>query len=840
MNKKTFVGVVAVFIIILSAVYIGNSVKSYGWLQSQTAASINSQLKNTEKGNQNTLPGVQELYSIVKHLNTEIGKTVSIPATVEIAAPKSTDQKQGSSGKVLQQEVVSNTKSNEAVKGATTGPIDQEKLNRQLIQRKNFLTMLAKADARLFLLSELPENTKTKIPTSLRKELESDTTVTGIIEVIYFDDFENHENSHAKYFLRVGSERLSLYITEDLFVSSGGTFRVTGKRIGNSIVADVKGLTEIGGQQDGPGGELDGPNNARPPESVGDQKTLVLLIRFQDSPVPPVTKEEAHELVFNDNIQAFYKEQSYGKVSFSGKVNGWYTLSRNCNNQLLSYLTPGNELESLVIGNQIDLRGYNRLLLVHQFTHDGTCLGGGGVGTVGKTQIMIGDREYQLSVAWVGISTQILSGGGIPTSNLNFFDSVTIHEIGHNLGVVHGNGFDCGSKSLNNYCEHIEYGNPFDIMGWAAYALHFNAFYKERLGWISPQNSLLITKSGRYTINPLETQIAKQKNFAKIQRLNSASMPFYLEFRKGIGFDQPLNQVHLQSNQSGLLVNLISPNPFPVHPFSRLLDMRATSLDWLEDLQRATLNVGQKLHDPSRGITVGPVIESNDSSITFDVTIVEPACVPDDPMIGGVYDPTFIVGTRENLPILVGNEDSESCGSSNFSVTQSGIPESWQPSITPSVGISLDPGSQGEININFNIPANAQPGFYPITYTAVNETTGRTFTKRINALLLGGYPQVQTIQPGHGPIGTNVTLSGLNLSSTTRVMFSEVSSGAYLIMENFQLNGTNISFDVPSQLYTFPSSFIPTPPGIYSVQVGSFVGNQGVYSNPAYFEVTRW
>ena len=60
------------------------------------------------------------------------------------------------------------------------------------------------------------------------------------------------------------------------------------------------------------------------------------------------------------------------------------------------------------------------------------------------------------------------------------------HELGHTFGLYHSHGMNCSGVVIGSDCDNIEYGDRLDIMGGRA--LHFNAFQKERLGWLVPSN----------------------------------------------------------------------------------------------------------------------------------------------------------------------------------------------------------------------------------------------------------------------------------------------------------------------------------------------------------------
>ncbi|MEK7390795.1 MAG: IPT/TIG domain-containing protein [Patescibacteria group bacterium] len=834
--KNTLIGILAGVIILFCAFYIGVSVKQNNFLGFLTATVLTSQSKPGVLVAQANTPNGPELYAIIRGLNDEIDKTSSGKEVVEAESVVAT---LGSSGvqTISDSEKVAAPSKAEKV-------IDLSKLQTLLSQRKGLMLMLAKVNPRLFILSVLSESTKAKIPVSLQSEIEKYVSVTGKIEVIHVDDFEKPENSRFEYFLRVGEERFTLYLSNTLYAVSGETYKIKGIKLSNAVVADYGKIEKVMSTSNPDSPEP--PVLASPPDSVGEQKTLVLLINFLDSTPSLMSAERMRGLIFDGKLNRFYKEQSYGKTFFTGDVSGWHTLPRNKNDLWPSVDRNNNEIEDIIISNGIDLSNYSRLLLVVDWRRHG------GWGTVGKTPIWIQNREYLLSVGWIGSFFQdyLLTWPGRDPLGPNpfefsMFDFVASHEVGHNLGVAHANGFDCGENTLSGECNHVEYGNFFDTMGYGVNSLHFNAFYKELLGWVAPQNRVLVSRSGRYTINPLEIPLESEgrniaKNFAKIQRHNSNTMSFYLEYRKGVGFDSQLNSSNLSSNQSGLFVNRIWSPPIQ-NPFPRLLDMMPTSEQWYEDLSKSTLNVGKMFRDPLTGITIGPVIESSTSSITFDVKIEEPSCVRDNPILlpTGYQSPVGL-GQTSSVNLQFGNGDSIGCSQSKFNAETS-ISDSWFPRIDPPDNILIFPDEYGQAleykSIIFTVPINTEVGMYPVVNSVVNETTGRR-TKEETNIEVVYTPVISAVEPKlGGSIGTNVTITGSNLSSFPDIWLA--SSEGYVMMSR-QSNGTAVNFEVPAFImsYNCPQLTcpIPTPLGVYSLYVHS---DQGIASNPVNFKVIQ-
>ena len=202
---------------------------------------------------------------------------------------------------------------------------------------------------------------------------------------------------------------------------------------------------------------------------------------------------------------------------------------------------------------------------------------------------MINGVRHRISIAYIG-GLYVFSemGGGYPKNKFNWTvgSNTLSHELGHNLGVYHANSWECKKKKpavlYGDECQHTEYGNIYDIMGNSYGALHFNAYFKDKFGWL--QNSVVtITKSGKYRIAPIES--SQGIRAAKIQAPGSNEQ-FYVEYRQPIGFDSSLNDPAISSNKDAVKINWV-PVSYSYYQHSRLLDINQTTypndgLDWLD------------------------------------------------------------------------------------------------------------------------------------------------------------------------------------------------------------------------------------------------------------------
>ncbi len=878
--RDKILGIAAAAVIITSVLHMSTYVRPDGVLSFLSASVRDSQKKvATAEAAMPELTG-QQLFAIIQHLNKEIEAAVLPTADVKVEmrqrstggssvntsniTPENSggDSGGGSGGSgsgpitpngynlVPAQDVEAKVIGATLAEVKNTATPRTQSLASLLAQRKGFMIVLAKTDPQLFLLSQLPDEVLEKIPSPLKSEIEINVSLNGKIDVLHVDDFEHHENSHFDYFFRVGKERFNLYLTNKFSAISNESYKIKGLKLGHVIVVENKDLEHI--VSDAPNSFCPEPSCPPPePDSVGEQKTLVLLINFLDSDPPGISRERVHDIIFNGKFNNFFREQSYNKTYFTGDVSGWHTLPRNRDNGGWPVVYDDeSEVGKIIIDNGIDLDGYERLMLVVDW-------GYGGMSTVGKTSIFLNNREYPLSVSWNGVDSSSFSTSWPEAISLDqnpfkfsYFDFVFSHEAGHSLGVMHANGFDCGEDIFSGECEHMEYGNFFDTMGYGFHSLHFNAFYKEVLGWVSPQNRILITQSGRYTINPLETIIESNgqniaKNFAKIKVPNSDRTPFYVEYRKGVGFDSELNDHSLSSNQSGLFVNHVF-HPSGLFPFPRLVDVEPTPLSWQNDATHTTLNRGIIFDDSlRRGITIGPIVSTSPTSITFDVNIERLACVRNDPLVRFEHNFTVLSGNRENdisFPVQFSNSDSFGCDDSRFTVNTN-ILETWRPVIEPLEDVVVSPSDStsfgdfdgGAKQISFVVPPNTPAGSYSFVNRVVNLSSGYSSEQGVTVDVVEP-PTISTIQPASGPVGTNVVITGANLSSQPMIYLSGSDSYSFLSLDS---NGTIINFEVPEHVYSLNCQMIicqiPTPAGIYSLRVFS-AGM--IPTNSVYFEVT--
>lgn len=419
------------------------------------------------------------------------------------------------------------------------------------------------------------------IPPGIVEEIE------GELEILHED---SDQGSRYHYFLKFAGDRLSLNFGKDppTHLTTGARVRVRGVRTNNLLALQS-------------GRESVQTVAAAVASTLGEQRTLVMLVNFRNDTSQPYTLNSANSMFFG-TTSSFFLENSYQQTYLSGVVKGWYTIDMDspvnaatCDTNLIATLA-----EQAATSAGVVVSNYNHK--VYAFPQTGC--GWWGLSSVGGSP----------SQSWINGSLDL---------------GVTAHELGHGLGLWHSHSLDCGSGAvIGSNCSINEYGDIVDMMG-ASHAAHYNAYQKERLGWLNAGVSppiTMVSTAGTYTLGAYESlgTAPKALKILKSTDLSTGAKTwYYVESRKALGFDSFLADEQTQNILNGVLIRTGTDGN---GDSSLLLDMTPATpvYYWWYD---PALVAGQSFTDQAAGVTIAAnSVTSSGASVTVSyaasVTIV--------------------------------------------------------------------------------------------------------------------------------------------------------------------------------------------------------------------------
>jgi len=556
-------------------------------------------------------------------------------------------------------------------------PAQQAALLGQLVavarQRFDALTALAAVDPAEVLRVAIPANVLASLPPQAIPFLERAADEEGDLEVIHVD----HLNAADDYYIQTlitSRGRYPLYLAGDLgHLATGDHARVRGVWLGNALVASIEDMAVS--------------KASALPNTFGTQRTLVIMVNFSDAPTQPYTATDARNVVFGTTSNYDY-EASYQQTTVAGDVAGWFTIASTT--ATCDYNTIASQARSAASAAGFTLSNYNR----HVYVFPSNSCGWWGLGSVGGNP----------SQAWV-------------QTKYGFTLGVVGHEMGHNLGLWHSHSMDCGTGAIAaSGCSTSDYGDTFDLMGGSRTA-HFNAFQKERLGWlnygVSPPLTTVPTNPGTYTytIAPLEDARNTASRALKIPRgtaCAASSEFFYVEARQARGFDAFL------AGNANVLGGVLIHKAGTGGDTGYLLDMTPETSSWTD----AALVAGRTFTDPVSGVSITPVSVTS-TGAQVNVSYPPASCTRSAPAIA--VTPTGTVwtsaGASVNYSVSVTNRDSCGCAATTYDVSGA-VPAGWAS--TNARTASIAPGTTASTSVAITTAASATAAFYTIALNAAN------------------------------------------------------------------------------------------------------------------------
>ena len=281
-------------------------------------------------------------------------------------------------------------------------------------------------------------------------------------------------------------------------IPAGARVHVDGVRHGNSVAVAAGGAQKVG-------------SSVTAAATTGAKTVAVILFNFSDNTSQPYAPSYANGVAFgnSDSVAAYYAENSWGKLTLSGSVFGWYTIpstSAGCN-----YTQWAADANAAATAAGVNLSSYT--YKVYAFPSASSC-GWSGLAYLPGTQSFLNGNG--------GMSLRVMA-----------------HELGHNFSTHHASSLSCTdsgvrvSLSANSAnCTSSEYGDPFSVMGSASTRQHTN-FSRGNFGWLQAANTLTVNIAGQYALDPAENN--DPTGVQVIRVLRTTNSYFTLEYRRPYG-----------------------------------------------------------------------------------------------------------------------------------------------------------------------------------------------------------------------------------------------------------------------------------------------------------------
>ena len=399
--------------------------------------------------------------------------------------------------------------------------------------------------------------------------LGSPDVVEGVLGIGHGDDFVHQRVIGHSYLLRADGHDIQLNFEKAPPDSlAGARVRLHGVARGTHFTVAAGGVQQLSGSA------------SASSAAAGAKRIAVVLFNFSNDPSEPYTPAYANGVAFtnSDSVAAYYADASWGQLTLSGDVFGWYTISDT--NTTCSYSTWADSATKAASASGANLSGYDNI--VYAFSGAASCAWGGLAYMPGTTSWLNGLNAMHLRAM--------------------------AHELGHNFGTHHSNSLQCTENGVPvalsanaANCSTTEYGDPFSVMGGAAHYEHTN-FAHGNFGWLQPANTQTVTASGTYTLKAIEGYDPTGVQSLRIKRTTGSYL--VLEFR------QPYGPSFDTFSSADPVVNGVSLRITPDYGTltqSRLIDTTPATIS----IWDSALGVGRTFLDPLTGVSITDVSVSS-------------------------------------------------------------------------------------------------------------------------------------------------------------------------------------------------------------------------------------
>ena len=366
---------------------------------------------------------------------------------------------------------------------------------------------------------------------------------------------------------------------------------------------------ELVAGEGGTGGALGLNGPASTGWNTGPRRLLYMRVIFSDSLQEPQTEAQAWDAI--RQLNDYFAEVSFGRVFYLADVTPALLLPRSRAWYSADYNTTGSNSPIMTDAREAArARGYNPDNYQH-FTVIYSGSGGpgsfGGLGSVGGASV------------WLR-STSV---------------GVFAHEIGHNVGLWHGNSWDQGRTTSNSWNTSLssdviggglnsEYGHSFDVLGnsgsFSGLKGHFMAHHKNLMNWLPTETVATATTSGLYRVFQMDQPTLDPARRYALRITKDAGRDYWLDFRQKYNSDHRWFRDGILLHWSRWGQNSVNNEDRVIgsNRGGQLLDTTPGSADGKND---APIVIGRTFSDRESGIHITPVAKGGTTPESMDVQV---------------------------------------------------------------------------------------------------------------------------------------------------------------------------------------------------------------------------
>ena len=247
------------------------------------------------------------------------------------------------------------------------------------------------------------EDTSTDEPPASPRPRGKPKTLEGRLSFVHGDDFAGQHKTRTRYMLATGVGETELVFRRAPKANlAGARIRVTGVPDGRRLDVADGGMTTLAAASEAA------------TTSAGTHRVAIVLLNFSNDTSQPYTIAFAGGVAFSntDSVANYYAENSWGQLTLTGDVFGWYTIPNT--NANCAYSTWAGAANTAASAAGVNLSSYDNVVYAFPTT---SCGWAGLANMPGRNSYLNGPSAMVLRVM--------------------------AHELGHNFGTHHASQLNC-------------------------------------------------------------------------------------------------------------------------------------------------------------------------------------------------------------------------------------------------------------------------------------------------------------------------------------------------------------------------------------------------------------